>query len=93
MDGDAAAVTKTLRDFSKANPLLLIKGGLLGNSVLGPEATAALADLPSRDVLLARFAGALAAPLQNLAGLFAAVPRNFAYGLSALRDKRSAEDS
>lgn len=93
VDGDAAAVTKTLRDFSKANPLLLIKGGLLGNSVLGPEATAALADLPSRDVLLARFAGALAAPLQNLAGLFAAVPRNFAYGLSALRDKRSAEDS
>jgi large subunit ribosomal protein L10 len=93
VDGDAAAVTKTLREFSKANPLLLIKGGLLGNSVLGPEATAALADLPSREVLLARLAGALAAPLQNLAGLFAAVPRNFAYGLSALRDKRSAEDA
>ena len=93
VDGDAAAVTKTLREFSKTNPLLLIKGGLLGNSVLGPEATAALADLPSREVLLARLAGALAAPLQNLAGLLAAVPRNFAYGLSALRDKRSAEDS
>jgi large subunit ribosomal protein L10 len=93
VDGDAAAVTKTLRDFSKANPLLLIKGGLLGNSVLGPEATAALADLPSREVLLARLAGALAAPLQSLAGLFAAVPRDFAYGLAALRDKRSAEDS
>jgi len=53
----------------------------------------ALADLPSREVLLARLAGALAAPLQNLAGLFAAVPRNFAYGLSALKDKRAAEGS
>ncbi|HXR22122.1 MAG TPA: 50S ribosomal protein L10 [Acidimicrobiales bacterium] len=93
VDGDAAAVTKTLREFSKSNPLLLIKGGLLGSSVLGPEATVALADLPSREVLLARLAGALAAPLQNLAGLFAAVPRNFAYGLSALKDKRAAEDS
>jgi large subunit ribosomal protein L10 len=69
VDGDAAAVTKTLRDFSKANPLLLIKGGLLGNSVLGPEATSALADLPSREVLLARLAGALAAPLQSPCGL------------------------
>ena len=53
----------------------------------------ALADLPSREVLLARLAGALAAPMQNLAGLLAAVPRNFAYGLAALRDKRSAEGS
>jgi ribosomal protein L10 len=43
--------------------------------------------------LLARLAGVLAAPLQSLAGLFAAVPRDFAYGLAALRDKRSAEES
>jgi large subunit ribosomal protein L10 len=91
VEGDAAAVTKTLRDFSRANPLLLIKGGLLGGSVIGAEATVALADLPSREVLLARLAGAFAAPLQSMAGLLAAVPRNFAYGLSALKDKRSAE--
>jgi large subunit ribosomal protein L10 len=88
--GDAAAVTKALRDFARANPLMLIKGGLLGRSVLGAEATVALADLPSREVLLARVAGALAAPMQNLAGLLAAVPRNFAYGLAALRDQRQA---
>jgi large subunit ribosomal protein L10 len=91
VDGDAAAVTKTLREFSRSNPLLLIKGGLLGGSVIGPEATVALADLPSREVLLARLAGAFAAPLQSMAGLLAAVPRNFAYGLSALRDKQSAQ--
>ncbi len=90
VQGDAAAVTKALRDFARANPLLVIKGGLLGNSVLGAQATAALADLPSREVLLARIAGALAAPMQSLAGLLAAVPRNFAYGLAALRDERAA---
>ncbi len=90
VQGDAAAVTKALRDFARANPLLVIKGGLLGNTVLGAQATAALADLPSREVLLARIAGALAAPMQSLAGLLAAVPRNFAYGLAALRDERAA---
>ncbi len=88
--GDAAAVTKALRDFARTNPLMLIKGGLLGRSVLSAEATVALADLPSREVLLARVAGALAAPMQSLAGLLAAVPRNFAYGLAALRDQRQA---
>ena len=91
--GDAAAVTKSLRDFARANPLLVIKGGLLGKSVLSPAATVALADLPSREQLLARLAGALAAPMQTLAGLLAAVPRNFAYGLVALRDKRAGEQS
>jgi large subunit ribosomal protein L10 len=90
VQGDAAAVTKALRDFARANPLLVIKGGLLGNSVLGAQATTALADLPSREVLLARLAGALAAPMQSLAGLLAAVPRNFAYGLAALRDERAS---
>ena len=49
-----------------------------------------LADLPSRDTLLAQFAGALAAPLQQLAGLIQALPRNLAYGLSALIDQRQA---
>jgi len=88
--GDAAAVTKALRDFARAHPLMLIKGGLLGKSVLGAEATVALADLPSREVLLARLAGGLAAPMQSLAGLLAALPRNFAYGLAALRDQRDA---
>jgi large subunit ribosomal protein L10 len=91
VEGDAAAVAKMLRDFARTNPLLLIKGGLLGTSVLGPAATVALADLPSRELLLARLAGALAAPIQMMAGLLAAVPRKFAYGLAALKDKRAAE--
>jgi large subunit ribosomal protein L10 len=89
VDGDAASVAKALRDYSRTNPLLVIKGGVLGDKVIDARETAALADLPSRDVLLARFAGALAAPMQQLAGLLQALPRNLAYGLAALRDKRA----
>ncbi|MHB1445671.1 MAG: 50S ribosomal protein L10 [Acidimicrobiales bacterium] len=87
VDGDAAAVAKALRDYSRTNPNLVIKGGLLGGSILTPQGAGALADLPSRDVLLARFAGGLAAPLQKMAGLLQALPRNLAYGLKALIDQ------
>lgn len=88
--GDAAAVAKALRDYSRTNNLLVIKGGVLGDKVLDAGGTLALADLPSREVLLARLAGALAAPLRQFAGLLSALPRNLAYGLAALRDQRAA---
>ncbi|MYE64503.1 MAG: 50S ribosomal protein L10 [Acidimicrobiaceae bacterium] len=88
--GDAAAVAKALRDFSRTNRALVLKGGVLGTKVLGPEDLVALADLPSRDVLLAQLAGGFQAPLVKLAGLLEALPRNFAYGLKALIDTRSA---
>ena len=88
--GDAAAVAKALRDFSRTNRALVLKGGVLGTKVLGPEDLVALADLPSRDVLLAQLAGGFQAPLVKLAGLLQALPRNFAYGLKALIDTRSA---
>ena len=90
VQGDAAAVAKTLRDYSRTNQLLVVKGGVLGGKVLDAAGTAALADLPSREVLLARIAGGIAAPLQQFAGLLQALPRNLAYGLAALRDQRSA---
>ena len=91
VSGDAAAVAKSLREYSRTNPLLVIKGGVLGDKVIGARETAALADLPSREVLLARLAGGMAAPMQQLAGLLQALPRNLAYGLAALRDKKAAE--
>jgi len=87
---DISAVAKALRDFSRNNPLLVIKGGLADGSLLSPSDLAALADLPPRDVLLARLAGALAAPMQQMAGLLQALPRNMAYGLSALIEQRQA---
>jgi large subunit ribosomal protein L10 len=88
VNGEISAAAKTLRDFARTNPALIVKGGLVGGSSLSNQDFARLADLPSRDVLLARFAGALAAPLQQLAGLLQALPRNLAYGLSALIEAR-----
>ena len=90
VQGDISAVAKALRDFSRGNPLLVIKGGLADGSLLSPGDLAALADLPPRDVLLARLAGALAAPMQQMAGLLEALPRNMAYGISALIEQREA---
>ncbi len=87
VDGDAAAVAKALRDYARTNPNLVVKGGVLGSSALSAAEARALADLPSRDVLLARLAGGLAAPLVGFAGLLQALPRNLAYGLKALIDK------
>jgi large subunit ribosomal protein L10 len=86
--GDAAAAAKTLRDYARTNPTLVVKGGLLGTKLLTAADVAALADLPPREVVLARLAGALQAPLVKLAGLLQALPRNFAYGLQALIDDR-----
>ncbi len=68
-----------------------MKGGLLGQRVLTANEVTALADLPSREVLLAQLAGALQAPLAQFASLLAALPRNFAYGLKALLDQQGGE--
>ena len=91
--GDAAAVAKALRDVARVNPLLVIKGGSMGGKALSGKDVEALAELPSREVLLARFAGALQAPLVKTAGLLQALPRNMAYGLKALIDQKEAADA
>ena len=90
VNGDAAAAAKSLRDYARLRPALVIKGGVLGTDILSAAETSALADLPSREVLLARVAGGLAAPVQHFAGLLAALPRNLAYGLKALIDQGGA---
>ncbi len=88
--GDAALAAKALRDFAKVNPALIVKGGLLGERVISPADVAALAELPSRDVMLTQIAGMFQAPLTKAAGLFQAFTRNFAYGVQALIDQRVA---
>jgi large subunit ribosomal protein L10 len=90
VEGDAAAVAKALRDYSRTNAHLVLKGGVLGNKALTADETRALAELPSREVLLAQLAGALQAPMVKLAGLLQALPRNMAYGLKALIDQKVA---
>jgi large subunit ribosomal protein L10 len=88
VNGDVSAVAKALRDFAKATPTLIVKGGVLDGKALSVSDLTALADLPSRDVLLARLAGLIASPLSTMAGLLKAVPQNFAYGLAALIDAK-----
>jgi len=88
VNGDVSAVAKALRDFSRATPTLVVKGGVLDGKALSGRDLAALADLPSRDALLARLLGLLSSPLATMAGLLKAVPQNFAYGLAALIDSK-----
>jgi large subunit ribosomal protein L10 len=88
VDGDPVNVAKALRDFARTNPALVVKGGLLGDKTLSAAETQALADVEPREVLLAKLAGAMAAPMVQFAGLLQALPRNFAYGLQALIDQK-----
>ena len=90
VDGDAVNVAKALRDFAKTNENLVVKGGVLGDKLLSAAEAKALADVAPRDELLARLAGAMAAPMQQFAGLLSAVPRSFAYGLAALIEQGGA---
>ncbi len=89
--GDVSAVAKALKDFADANPALVIKGGVFEGSALSADSLKKLANLPSRDVLLSQLAGLIASPMQNLAGLFKAVPQSLAYGLKALIESKPAE--
>ena len=88
--GDPVAVAKAMRDFAKANPLLVVKGGYFdGNPLTAAEVTK-LADLESREVLLAKFAGAAKASLFGAAYLFNAPLAKAARAVDALRQKQEA---
>jgi large subunit ribosomal protein L10 len=91
VQGDVVEAAKGLRDFARANPLLVIKGGILDGKPLTPDEIVKLADLESREVLLAKLAGAMKASLANAAGMFAALPVQMAQLLGALEEKRAAE--
>jgi len=69
----------------------VVKGGIVGDGLLSAAELTVLADLPSRDALLSQVAAAFAAPVQQLASLIEALPRNLAYGLAALVAKREDE--
>jgi large subunit ribosomal protein L10 len=89
--GDPVVAAKGLRDFAKANPLLVIKGGVLEGKALGSDEISKLADLESREVLLAKLAGAMKAAPQQAVSLFAAPLSQAARLFAALQDKLPAE--
>ena len=83
-DADVVTVAKALTDFSKDNDSLVIKGGMLDGTLLTVDEIISLSKIAPREELLAKLAGGMAAPIQQLAGLIKAVPQKFAYALSAL---------
>lgn len=90
-DGDPVTAAKALKDFAKEHEVFVIKGGLLGDEFVTPETISKLAEIEPRDVLLAKLAGAMKAPMANLAGLLAALPRNAASVFQQLLEKKEQE--
>ena len=87
VEGDPVEAAKGLRDFAKANPHLVIKGGVLEGKSLSAAEITTLADLESREVLLAKLAGAMNASLSTAVSLFAAPLSQAARTVDALRAK------
>jgi large subunit ribosomal protein L10 len=91
IDGDPVVVAKGLRDFARANPQLVIKGGVLDGKFMSPDEVRKLADLESREVLLAKVAGALKGVLQQAISLVSA-PLSEAARLFAALEQAAAEN-
>jgi large subunit ribosomal protein L10 len=93
INGDVVEAAKGLRDFAKANPALVIKGGFLEGNVLDAKEIARLADLESREVLLAKMAGAMLASLSQAVYLLNAPLAQAARLAGALQAKAEQDPS
>jgi large subunit ribosomal protein L10 len=91
ISGDVVEAAKGLRDFSKNNPALVIKGGVIDGQSMAPAEIERLASVEPREVLLAKLAGAMKASMAGAAATFAALPTQMARLAAALEAKRQAE--
>lgn len=89
--GDPVAPAKLLMDFAKENKELEVKGGVLDGRVIGPDQIKELADLPPREVLLARVLAGMQAPLAGMARVLSGSLCGFVYALDAYRRQREAQ--
>jgi large subunit ribosomal protein L10 len=89
--GDPVEAAKGLRDFAKDNPNLVIKGGVLDGKALSADEIKKLADLESREVLLAKLAGAMKGKQSQAAALFQALPSKLVRTVDALRAKQDEQ--
>jgi len=92
INGEPVDAAKVLRDFARANPLLVIKGGVLEGKALDASEVGRLADLESREVLLGKMAGAMLATLTKAAIVLNALPSQVARLSAALVEKRTTEE-
>jgi large subunit ribosomal protein L10 len=93
VSGDVVEAAKGLREFAKANPALIIKGGVFEGRAISADEVKKLADLESREVLLAKLAGAMKANLSKAAAVLQAPLTKTARLAAALQDKREKEEA
>lgn len=91
VSGDPIDAARGIRDFAKDNPALVIKGGIMDGAVLSAADITKLANLESREVLLAKLAGAMKAKQSQAAALFAAPLSKAARALAALQSKLESQ--
>jgi large subunit ribosomal protein L10 len=88
LKGDAAQGVKQTLEFQKTNPLFVITSAVIDRQPLSKDQLKAVADLPSKDVLLAQIVGSMVAPHRGLLGCINGVSRNLVQVLAAIRDKK-----
>jgi large subunit ribosomal protein L10 len=90
IEGDPVNAAKAIRDFARANPLLVVKGGVVDGRTVDAREVTRLADVEPREVLLAKLAGAMKGNLTKAAGLFQAPLSQVARLAAALQEKKPA---
>lgn len=90
VNDDPVASAKVLSEFAKKIEAFELKGGVLDGKLLSIDEIKALADLPSREVLLAKMLGSINAPVSNFVGVLAAVNRSLVQVLAAIKDQKEA---
>jgi large subunit ribosomal protein L10 len=91
IEGDPVVAAKAIRDFARANPMLVVKGGVVEGRTVDAREVTRLADVESREVLLAKLAGAMKGNLTKAAGLFQAPLSQMARLAEALKEKKEAD--
>src|SRR3954465_4732033 len=91
IEGDPVNAAKPIRDFPPAHPLLVVKGGVVEGRTVDATEVTRLADVDSREVLLAKLAGAMKGNLTKAAGLFQAPLSQVARLAAALQEKKESE--
>jgi len=85
---DAVAMAKALTEYAKKEPKLNVRVGFVEGQLLAPEQITALAELPPREVLLARMLASVQSPLTGLVGVLQGVLRQLVYALQAVKDAK-----
>lgn len=91
--GDPVAMAKAMKDFASASPKVSLKAGYLDGKVLSAAEVEALAEIPPREVLLARLAGALAGPVTRLVQALSGPPRKLVYALDSIHRLKSGQQT